>query len=297
MNNNGASTLQRDYWDSVIQEVAALKDSAIESEPLDLSSDDSTVTSILRFKGIGDYPLFAYFSRPRTGGPFVPLLQMPGYGSVVVVPSVERRTRYAVLALCHRGQRRSDSAYQAAYPGLLTDGLPGADTYVWRGVVADCLRAVDVLLAQQDVDDSRLAIAGHDAAVLVAGLREGISSLLVAGPLIFTGLSSRAGNTNAYPLQEVNDFRRTYPSQWDEAAATLGLFDPAPLASGIQADTMIACSAGERPAADALSGGIQGESTIYQNTGYGFIDHKAQEDWLSSSTGVPQSPGPFLPRQ
>ena len=37
MNNNGASTLQRNYWDSVIQEVAALKDSAIESEPLDLS--------------------------------------------------------------------------------------------------------------------------------------------------------------------------------------------------------------------------------------------------------------------
>ena len=296
MNNNDASTSQRDYWDSVISEVAALKGSAVESVPHDLSSDDMTVTTELRFRGIGDYPLFAYFSRPRTGGPFVPLLQVPGYGSVVVVPSVERRTRYAVMGLCHRGQRRSDSDYQAAYPGLLTDGLPCADTYVWRAVVADYLRALDVLLAQPDVDHSRLAVTGHDAAALVAGLREDIASLLVVTPLLFTGVSSRAGGTNAYPLQEINDFSRTYPSQWEEAVATLGLFDPAPLAGNIKADTMISCSAAEIPAASGISRAIPGASTIYQNTGYGFIDHKAQEDWLSNSTGVPQSPGPFLPR-
>ena len=295
MSNNGATTSQRDYWDAVAQEVAALKDSAVESEPHDLSSDDTTVTTQLRLEGIGGYPLFAYYSRPRTGGPFVPLLQVPGYGSVVVVPSVERRTRYAVLSICHRGQRKSDSSYKAAYPGLLTDGLPGADTYAWRGIVADCLRAVDVLLAQPDLDSSKLAVTGHDAAALVAALRGDVASLMVVG-LMFTSLSSRAPETNAYPLQEVNDFKRTYPSQWEEAAATLGLFDPTSMASSIRADTMIACPAGEIPAASAVSKAIPGTSTIYQNTGYGFIDHKAQEDWLSESTGVPQSPGPFLPR-
>ncbi len=295
MSNNGASTSLRDYWDAVVREVTALKDSAVESAAHDLSSDDATVTTELRFDGIGGYPLFAYYSRPRAGGPFVPLLQVPGYGSVVTVPAVERRTRYAVLSLCHRGQRRADSSYQAAYPGLLTDGLPGADTYVWRGVVADCLRAVDVLLAQPDLDGSRLAVTGHDAAALVAALRGDIASLMVVG-LMFASLSSRAAETNAYPLQEVNDFKRTYSSQWEEAAATLGLFDPTPMAGSIRADTMIACPAGEIPAASAISKAIPGASTIYQNTGYGFIDHKAQEDWLSDSAGVPQSPGPFLPR-
>ena len=295
MSNNGTSNSQRDYWETVVREVAALKDSGVQSEPRDLSSDDTTVTTELQFEGIGGYPLFAYYSRPRTGGPFVPLLQVPGYGSVVTVPTVERRTRYAVLALCHRGQRRSDSSYKAAYPGLLTDGLPGADTYVWRGVVADCLRAVDVLLAQPDLDASRLAVTGHDAAAMVAALRGDIASLMVVG-LMFTSLSSRAAGANSYPLQEVYDFRRTYPSQWEEAAATLGLFDPTPMAGSIRADTMIACPAGEVPAASAVSKAITGASTIYQNTGYGFIDHGAQEDWLSDSTGVPQSPGPFLPR-
>ena len=295
MSNNGASNSQRDYWDSVVREVTALKDSAVESEPHDKSSDDTTVTTELRFSGIGGYPLFAYYSRPRTGGPFVPLLQVPGYGSVVTVPAVERRTRYAVLSLCHRGQRRADSSYQAAYPGLLTDGLPDAGTYVWRGVIADCLRALDVLLAQPDLDHSRIAVAGHDAAALVAALRGDVASLLVSG-LMFASLSSRAPESNGYPLQEVNDFKRTYPSQWEEAASTLGMFDPSPMAGSIRADTMIACSASEIPAASAISRAIPGDSTIYQNTGYGFVDHKAQEDWLSESTGVPQSPGPFLPR-
>lgn len=295
MTNNVAPTSQREYWDSVVREVASLKDSPVESKPHNLSSDDTTVTTELRFSGIDGYPLFAYYSRPRTGGPFVPLLQVPGYGSVVVVPSVERRTRFAVLSVCHRGQRRSDSSYKAAYPGLFTDGLPGAGSYVWRGVIADCLRALDVLLAQPDLDHSRLAVAGHDAAALVAALRGDVASLLVTG-LMFASLSSRAPESDAYPLQEINDFRRTYPSDWEEAASTLGLFDPTPLASDIRADSMIACSAAETAAASAISGAIPGPSTIYRNTGYGFIDHKAQEDWLSESTGVPMSPGPFLPR-
>ena len=295
MSNNVASTSQQDYWDSVVREVASLKDSPVESRHRELNSDDTTVTSELGFSGIGGYPLFAYYSRPRTDGPFVPLLQVPGYGSVVTVPAVERRTRYAVLSVCHRGQRKSDSSYKAAYPGLLTDGLPGADTYVWRGVIADCLRALDVLLAQPDLDHSRVAVAGHDAAALVAALRGDVASLLITG-LMFASLSSRAPESDAYPLQEINDFKRTYPSDWEEAASTLGLFDPSPMAGSIRADTMIACSASELPAASAISKAIPGASTIYRNTGYGFVDHKAQEDWLSDSTGVPESPGPFLPR-
>ena len=34
MSNNGASNSQRDYWDSVVREVAALKDSALSNRSL-----------------------------------------------------------------------------------------------------------------------------------------------------------------------------------------------------------------------------------------------------------------------
>ncbi len=286
----------KSYWQNVSDEVAALKRGGVESEVMELHSDEKTVTHGLRFEGIEGYPLFAYYSRPRDGGPFIPLFQTPGYGSVVTVPAVERRTRYAVLALCHRGQRLSNRHYQAAYPGLLTDGLPGAGSYVWRAVVADCLRAIDLLLEQSDVDVDNLALAGNDLTALLAVLRPDAKSALAVTPLIFTGLADRAGQTNAYPLQEVNDFRRCCPDDWAETRATLDLFDPAQQLGKIGANTMVACTAGEKEAAGALAQRVSGEAEVYVNTGYGFIDHKVHEDWLSKATGAPVSDGPFLPR-
>lgn len=284
------------YWAAVQDEVAALAGSQVEVSEIPERSNESSKAYGVSFKGIGGYPLFAYLSVPNDGGPFVPLFQAPGYGSVVGVPAHERRSRYTVMALCHRGQRLSDSTYKATYPGLLTDGLPGADTYRFREIVADCLRAVDVLLSRPEVDQSKLAIAGNDLAALVASLRPDIRSLMVVTPLLFSGTSARLTGDDEYPLQEHNDFRRSRTDDWDEALATLELFDPIARAAGIDASTLIACSNAEKPAADALAQGIAGGAEVYLNTGYGYLDHKAQEDWLADQCGVERSAGPFLPR-
>jgi cephalosporin-C deacetylase-like acetyl esterase len=284
------------YWAAVKDEVAALSDSNVSIEELPERSNETCVVYAVWYEGIGGYPLFAYLTLPRGDGPFVPLFQAPGYASVVGVPSRERSAKYAVFAPCHRGQRLADSGYQAAYPGLLTDGLPGASSYIWRSVVADSLRAIDVFLGQPEVDGSKLAIAGNDLGALVASLRPDVKSLLVVTPLLLTDPPGRASDTFAYPMQEYNDFKRTYSDQWNEALETLSLFDPTAGAADIQANTMIACTGGEICAANDLMGAIAGEAGVYKNEGRGFIDHTVQEDWLAEATGVPITPGPFLPR-
>jgi cephalosporin-C deacetylase-like acetyl esterase len=284
------------YWASVTDEVSALAGSAINVEELPERSNDQCIAYGVRYEGIGGYPLFAYLTLPRGDGPFVPLFQAPGYASVVGVPARERSAKYAVFAPCHRGQRLADSGYQAAYPGLLTDGLPGASSYVWRSVVADSLRAIDVFLAQPEVDGSRLAIAGNDLGALLASLRSDVKSLLVATPLLLVDGPGRASDTFAYPMQEYNDFHRTYGNQWDEALETLSLYDPIAGAGDVGANTMITCVGGEKAVADALAGSISGSSEVYVNVGRGFIDHAVQEDWLADATGVPKTPGPFLQR-
>jgi cephalosporin-C deacetylase len=284
------------YWATVNDEVAALAGSPVEVEEIPERSNEVAKTFGLRFEGVGGYPLFAYLSVPYVEGPFVPLFQVPGYSSVTGIPALERRSRYTVLALCHRGQRLANSSFNAAFPGLLTDGLPGADTYRFREIVADSLRAIDVLLSKPEVDRSRLAISGNDVAALVASLRDDVKSLLIITPLLFSGVTGRLTGNDAYPLQEHNDFQRSRPDEWDEAKSTLGLFDPIARASRIDAAAFIACANGEKTAADALASGITGEAEVYVNTGYGYIDHKAQEDWLGDRAGVERSDGPFLPR-
>jgi hypothetical protein len=158
------------------------------------------------------------------------------------------------------------------------------------------LRAIDVFLGRPEVDGSKLAIAGNDLGALLASLRSDVKSLLVVTPLLLADGPGQASDTFAYPMQEYNDFHRTYGDQWDEALATLNLYDPIAGAGDISANTMIACVGGEKAAADTLAGSITGSSEVYVNVGRGFIDHAVQEDWLADAAGVPRSAGPFLPR-
>ncbi len=267
------------YWQSVLDEVSALSDGAVAVESLPIRSNETSVAHGLRFEGVGGYPLFAYFTVPRGEGPFPALFQAPGYGSVVAVPAHERRGRYAVMALCHRGQRLSDSGYSAAYPGLLTDGLPGADTYVYRAIVADCLRAFDVFTARPEVDSSRLAVAGADMAAITAALRPQAPLALVTA-MTFRAAAERAPMTSAYPLQEINDHTRTHPGDAEDVADTLSLFDPLAFAPRIGARALFTCGEGELEHVEPVVEAMAGDAEIEMRTGRGFTDHEVEERWL-----------------
>ncbi len=271
------------YWNAVRTEVASLSKDPVDLKPMPLRSNEFSSVFAARFKGIGGYPLFAYFSVPTGKGPHPALIEAPGYGSVRGVPSVERRARYVVMAVCHRGQRLSDSSYRAAYPGLLTDGLPGAGSYKWREIVADCLRAADVLLARPEVDTRKVAAAGNDLAAITAAFRPQISTLLLNGQLLFRDSVRRIDRTDAYPLQEFNDFRRANPAQWPQAAVMLRtLYDPALFAADIKAETLIACIKADAGPAVAFADLVKGRCEIRANSGYGYLDHEWQEQWLAS---------------
>ncbi len=269
------------YWEAVEEQVSALSRDRVDLEEIKIRSNESSTVYAARFKGIGGYPLFAYYSVPKGKGPFPALSEAPGYGSVRGVPAVERRAKYVVMGVCHRGQRLSDTRYKAAYPGLLTEGLPGAGSYRWREVVADCLRAMDVLLARPEVDTRRVGVAGNDLAAIVAAMRPQTKCVLLNGQLLFRGTPARLDSTDAYPLQEFNDFRRTYPAQWVQAAATLSLYDPLGFAPRVNAETLVACIKADAGPAEPFAIATKGKSEIRINSGYGYLDHEAQEEWLA----------------
>ena len=269
------------YWEAAHEEVSARSRDRVDLEELKIRSNESSTVYAARFKGIGGYPLFAYYSVPKGNGPFPALFEAPGYGSVRAVPAVERRAKYVVMGVCHRGQRLSDGKYKAAYPGLLTEGLPGAGSYRWREVVADCLRAMDVLLARPEVDTLRVGVAGNDLAAIVAAVRPQTRCVLLNGQLLFRGTPARLDSTDAYPLQEFNDFRRTYPAQWEQAAGTLSLYDPLGFAPRVKAETLVACIKADAGPAEPFVAATRGKSEIRINSGYGCLDHEAQEEWLA----------------
>lgn len=279
------------YWESIID---AARDAAssrhAELSPLPMRDNETSTAYTVEFEGYDGYPIFAYLHVPRSDGPHIPLFQAPGYGSVVHVPAYERRSRYVVAALCHRGQRHSNSQFQADYPGLLTHGLDDPDGYIWRDIVADCITAVHGLMRHPAVDTSKLAVSGGDLAWLTAAFTPEVK-VLQTGGLNFADLDNRLSRNPDYPLKEFNDFKRSFPDKWETAKSTLQNFEPLQSASQIKAESiLISCSAAEQDYSQQLAATLAGDTTVRVNSGKGHLDHVSVEEWLADACGT--TPGP-----
>ncbi|MBO0705428.1 MAG: acetylxylan esterase, partial [Candidatus Dormibacteraeota bacterium] len=236
------------------------------------------------------YRLFGYYSVPAGEGPFPALYEVPRYGSVNHVPDHNDRLRYAVLVLMHRGQRLADSPFVAPYPGLLTLGIEDPATYIYRAIVADCLRGAEFLLGRPEVDTSRVAVAGDDLALLTAARRTGFSLVRYAGPMLYRALEARR-LSSAYPIEELNDLLRFRPQVEAQVARSLSLVDPLHHAPAVRAETLV--SVGEAGTADGedflapLLEALGGRVVRYPVTYQGGTDHDRLDALVAGRLGVP----------
>src|SRR5262245_13843379 len=192
------------YWDVVDQELAR-HPAAPTLERLALPSDEFSTVYALRLTSIGPYRIFGYLSVPPGEGPFPGLLVAPHYGSVNHLPHLDDRQRYVTLVLMHRGQRLADQPFAARYPGLLTLGIDDPSTYMYRGIVADCLRGAEFLESLPSVDANRIAVNGDDMALMTAARRPRFSAVQASGLLFYRLMEART-RSDAYPVEEINDY-------------------------------------------------------------------------------------------
>src|SRR5579859_3040322 len=201
------------YWNAVDQELAKYP-AAPTLERLALPSDEYSTVYALRLTSIGPYRIYGYLSVPHGDGPFPGLLLAPHYGSVNHLPHLDDRQRYVTLVLMHRGQRLADQPFAAEYPGLLTLGIEDPATYIYRGIVADCMRGAEYLQSFPSVDASRLALDGDDLALITAARRPGLNfSAVNAAGLLFYHLMAARERSSEYPVEEINDYLRTQPER------------------------------------------------------------------------------------
>ncbi|HET7034852.1 MAG TPA: acetylxylan esterase [Thermomicrobiaceae bacterium] len=278
-----------EFWEGIDQELARYP-ARPELEPLPRHGTDFCDVYALRLTSLGPYRIFGYYSVPQGSGPFPALLTTPRYGSVNHVPDYNDRQRYVCLTLMHRGQRLADQPYAAAYPGLLTEGIAEARSYIYRGIAADCLRGAEFLCDRPEVDRKRVAVAGDELALITAARRPGFAVAQAAGLLLYR-LAEAAGRSTAYPVEEINDFLRAHPDQAAAVARTLAYFDPRHHAPDVTAATILSLddegTLGGLPWLQPLRDALGGPVVPYRLCHEGGTDHDQLDALLAARLDVP----------
>ena len=279
------------YWHDTLEEMARYPARA-ETEAVPMRRTDFATMYCVRFTGLGPYRLFGYLGIPEGDGPFPAIYHVAGYGSVVTpVPGGTAnlmRSRYMTFSIAARGYRNADRPYAAEFPGLLTDGIEDPRDYMFRGIVADCVRGLEVLLARPEVEPSRVVAVGNDMALITAALGRGVTHV-VSTPALFYKTLELAAGTNAYPLEEINDYLRLRPRRREAVRNTLSYFDVRWHAPRVEADTLVLAGAPgsltDHQALGPLAWALPGEVTIHDSESSTYKDGLFTEQWISSRCG------------
>jgi cephalosporin-C deacetylase len=196
----------------------------------------------VRFTGFGGHRIAGWFLAPRdVPGPLPTVVQYLGYQGGRNWPIdwlVYPAAGYAVLVMDTRGQGTDtadpDPGANPQVPGFLTRGLVDRDSYYYRRVFTDAVRAVDAARTHPIADPARIVVAGGSQgggiAQAVAGLRTDVAAALIDVPFL-THFRRAAEMVDKTGYGEIADYlaRRRVPPE--EVFGVLDYFDGVNLAA------------------------------------------------------------------
>lgn len=235
------------FWQTTLQEASRQPLNAT-LEKLEYPALGCTVHRLI-YGGWQGARIAAWYLKPLGDGPFPGLVQYHGYsGSKSDVFSYLpwALQGYAILAVDVRGQS-GESNDPAPYPGghvkgWMTQGITDPDAYYYRGAYVDCVRALDWLCAQPEVDASRIGVMGMSQGggltLAVAALDE--RPVLAMPEMPYLCHFGRAvAMAVRQPYLEIPDYLKRWPEREATVWRTLSYFDNMNLAPWIKCPVLM----------------------------------------------------------
>ncbi len=209
----------------------------------------------LTFHGYGGQPIKGWFQLPRhRTAPLPCVVEFIGYGGGRGFPTdwlLWPTMGYAHLVMDTRGQGSGylhgdtpdpePAGGNPHVPGFMTRGVLRPETYYYRRVFSDAVRAVEAARAHPAVDGSRIAVTGGSQG---GGITLAVSALLpdvqAAMPDVpFLCHFRRATEiTVAHPYEEISRFLQTHRDKEEAVFHTLSYFDGVNLAARAKATAL-----------------------------------------------------------
>lgn len=279
-----------DFWIEVRAELDRTP-ARPEVEPIPMRETDFATLYGVRLTSVGSYRLFGYLSVPKSDDPdarFPAIYWPPTYASVLqIIPqgtANEIRRRFVTFSCAGRGQRNADKPFAAMIPGLLTEGIESPRGYIFRSIAADAVRGMEFLTSRGETRADRVAIVGNDLAMIAAALRSDRPSAVICAPALFADPLTAAARTDAYPLEEYNDYLRAHPDRRAAVAETLSYCDLRAFAPRTVASTLLMAGPEGSPtgpeALAPIAEAVDADVEIHASQQSSYLDGLYQERWL-----------------
>ncbi|MGN6330958.1 MAG: acetylxylan esterase [Motilibacteraceae bacterium] len=235
-----------EFWSGTLAQ-ARTGPALLSCDPVE-SGLSTLATFDVSFRGFAGSPVRAWLTRPAgwgAGEPLPVVVEYVGYGGGRGRPHdhlLYASAGYAHLVMDTRGQGSAWSPGHTAdpdttgaphHPGFLTDGIDSPDSYYYRRVFTDAVRAVDLVQELPGTDPSRVAVLGNSQgggiALAAAALADGVHAVLPSVPFLcdVRRASQVAGRG---PYLELSRYLAVHPERVERTFSVLAYFDAAVLA-------------------------------------------------------------------
>ncbi|MFI0961466.1 acetylxylan esterase [Streptomyces sp. NPDC021080] len=236
-----ASTEPEDFdsfWARTLKE-AREHDLAARFDPVGIPLKTVTVHDVT-FAGFGGHPIKGWLTVPAwANSPLPTVVEFIGYGGGRGLPHTHllwASAGFAHFVMDTRGQasvwgggETPDPVGSApAFPGFMTRGIEDPETYYYRRLFTDGVRAVEAARSHPLVDAARVAVLGGSQgggiAIAVGGLVPDLAAVAPDVPFLCdfpraTTLTDRA------PYREIGNYLKTHRGRTEQVQRTLSYFD------------------------------------------------------------------------
>lgn len=232
-----------EFWSETVKELARTPmNQSLEEAPEQSARD--FVTQRLVMDSFQGKRIRGWYSVPKDtppGGGLPAILAVPGYGGTKAIPTHLVMAGFAVLTLYPRAQGESLQEWDLEDGTKLTYNVTDKDKYYYRGGYMDCLRGLDFLCAQPEVDASRLGMwsrsQGGGFTLATASLDSRLRVAVAEEPFLCNYPESIKITTS--PYGELNNYVAEHPQERQAVLDTLAYFDPLNLVQDITCPTLV----------------------------------------------------------
>jgi cephalosporin-C deacetylase len=226
------------FWTQTLAEARSVGGDVVLGEVLRLAGVEITDVT---FPGFGGHPIKAWYARPTGQSADLPcVVEIAGYGGgrgLAIEHTLWPSAGYAYLFMDTRGQGSAwgnggdtpdPVGADQALPGYLTRGILDPESYYYRRVITDAVRAVDAVRTLPGVDPARIAFKGASQgggmALAVAGLVPDLAAVMPDVPFL-CHFERALALVDTMPYAEIRQYLAVHRDVDDRAFATLSYVD------------------------------------------------------------------------